>query len=366
MAKIILALCLISFLVFKGEAQKIIHNPDYISKNFNAIVSKIELNESATILHFLVKAPRAKWVVVPKATYIEDASGKGRKLYVVKAEGISLGEKIIIPVTDEIRYSLYFPPLSKTVRRINYGESNPGGNWYIYKLNLTRNGKIFLRIYDASKVKYSVQNYRESVIRYKVKDKKQSKQAFLVEDSKMTLLPTALPDHFFGSWYDKFGTLLFIATPDYVVLNSKLQYYLKIRETGVHKYDIETSFNFIEVLHLDANVMTLRTDRLITLKKGTPLKKIPEKIQGKWRPWNGAESITVTQEAFLIATEDTKTNRTQNYKIDYVTPSENGELLWVVLYYKGDYKIFFLRAVENGYVLYPRGREDITYKKIEN
>ncbi len=363
MIKIGVALWVTLCVIQISFAQKVVYNPDYVSKNFSAIVTKIEVNSSATILHFLVKLPRGNYITIPKETYIEDASGKGSKIYVVKAEELDVGVRTVIPDTDELRYRLCFPPLKKEVRRINYGESNPGGNWYIYKLNLTKNGRDFLKRYDNSKIENSVRNYRKSIIRYK--NKENHNESALLINSKTTLLPKDLPEQLFGSWYDKFGTLLFIATPDYVVLNSRVQYYLNIQETGVLKYQIETSFNVIEILSLKGDVMTLRTNRMETLKKGVHLQKVPGRLQGTWLHGEELKQIRVTEDSFLMSDEDhEKAERIEKHHIDYISTSEGGTLISFVLYHKGTYKLFYVRQVNGNYELYPRGRKDTVYKKV--
>jgi hypothetical protein len=362
MTKIGLALCAIFCILQIGLAQKVIHNPDYISKNFSAVVTKIELNANATVLHFLIKQSRGKYVTIPKETYIEDASGSGQKIYVTKGVGLNVSVRTIIPNTDELRYSLHFPPLKKEVRRINYGESNPGGNWYIYKLNLTRNGKDFLKRYNNSKIENSVRHHRESILRYK--NKGNSNASVLLENSRNTLLPRDLPEQFFGSWYDKFGTLLFIATRDYVVLNSRVQYYLNIQEKGINKYQIETSFNFIEILSLETNTITLRTNRIMTLKKAPHLLKVPELIQGNWFLSQNLKRIKITEDSFILAeSKHEKTEDIETYNIDYVSTSENGALILFVLYHKGTYKVYYARKEGKSYELYSRERKDIVFKK---
>lgn len=114
-------------------SQKTIDKPEYGLSNLPGSLTKIELTESATIIHFYIKYPTGQWISVPKETYIQDVKG-GEKQFVTKSEGIHLGGKYIIPESGEVHYQLYFPKLENGVDKVDFGEANEGGSWKIYDI----------------------------------------------------------------------------------------------------------------------------------------------------------------------------------------------------------------------------------------
>jgi len=103
MKKIILLACIILF--FNSSiAQRVVQNPDYVSSNINGRVTKVEITDTETILHFHVNAPIGSWIAIPKETYIEDSSGKGEKIFITKTEGITLtGKNYPIPSNNKCK-----------------------------------------------------------------------------------------------------------------------------------------------------------------------------------------------------------------------------------------------------------------------
>jgi thiol-disulfide isomerase/thioredoxin len=127
---IILVTLFISCGVF---AQKIIDKPDYGFSNLPGKLTKIELTDSATIIHFYVKYPTGRWIFIPKESYIQDVNG-GEKYFVIKTEGIPMGERYTMTESGEVNYQLYFPKLSTTINKVDFGEANEGGSWSIYDI----------------------------------------------------------------------------------------------------------------------------------------------------------------------------------------------------------------------------------------
>lgn len=362
MFRIILLISIV-FYCSKTDAQRTIYNPDYISKNFNLEVTKVELTPEETVLHFYVKVPKNRRTAIPKKSYIEDAFGGGQKLYVTKVGGLTnfKGDYVRLPQGEEVRYKLYFPPLPKDVRYINFGESNPGGTWYIYKLNITKNGVNFLNNFRNTKQKHSIKKWHNDIVNTNRSIFK-NENVNLEENKRNTLLPNDLPDALFGSWYDKHGTLLLIIRPDYMFLNARVQYYLNIRQFGKGKFQIETTLNFIEILSLNAEILTVRTDRILTLHKQQGLISLPQEVIGNWKHSNTEASIDIKSDKLIL--KNGQEARALNYKIDYITTSEEGKIIWVFTYLKGNYSVFFIEENNDKYKLYPRGKADRdTYKK---
>lgn len=134
---IIIFLVLISSNTF---AQRIIENPDYGMNHIPGNITKIELTADATILHFHIKYPTGQWILVPKESYIQDVNG-GEKLYVTKTTGIPLEERYTMTETGEVSYQLYFPKLSASVKKVNFGEANEGGSWFVFDIDIEKETK---------------------------------------------------------------------------------------------------------------------------------------------------------------------------------------------------------------------------------
>ena len=127
---ILLILLFVSSTIF---SQKIIDKPDYGFSNLPGKLTKIELTDSATIIHFYVKYQPGYWIFIPKESYIQDVNG-GEKYFVTKVEGIPLGERYTMPESGEVSYQLYFPKLNASINKVDFGEANEGGSWSIFDI----------------------------------------------------------------------------------------------------------------------------------------------------------------------------------------------------------------------------------------
>jgi thiol-disulfide isomerase/thioredoxin len=136
MKKITFALLTLFFAV-TVYGQTTIENPEFgYSTASNAYLKKIEIRDTATVLSFHTTTTPGNWIFIPKETYIQPLSG-GDKLFVLSATGIPLGGKYIMPASGEVDYQLVFPKIDKSVSKLNYGEANNGGSWFIYDIRLT-------------------------------------------------------------------------------------------------------------------------------------------------------------------------------------------------------------------------------------
>lgn len=374
MKKSFLILCI---LLFSNNffAQKIINNPDHKGKNFPAEVTKIELTVDETIVHFHMKAPLGYRFSITKLTYIEDSGEKGKRLYVEKSEGILVREWYTISNPDGIRYKLYFPPLAKDALAINYGEANNKGDWYIYKLDLTKNGTKFLNGFNIVKGKPLFNTGDWTVIGRPYSDSiyfnqnqnlagvKIGRHANIGGDTK---LPKDLPKVFFGNWYDKYGTLILITTPDYIVSDFRIQYYQSIQKIGDSKFNISSNMRSFEVLDVDSESMTIRTDRLLTLSRKPSINKAPSFLKGNWLHWGNVKEIKVTDDYFYNNDHGSMGVYEVVSRIDQVIESESGNVIWFVLYHEGNYNLYNARMTNGEYILQPRGFVNARYKKVKN
>ncbi|MDO5968395.1 hypothetical protein Q4Q35_01110 [Flavivirga aquimarina] len=375
----------IMFLCKSIVAQKVINNPNYISKNFSANVTKVEVTGTETILHFNMKGPIGSKFLIAKLTYIENAAVNGKRLYITKSEGVNISQWNTMSDSDEVRYKLYFPPLEKDVKKINYGEANPKGHWFIYKLDISKNGERFLNPFNKASLngwKVSV-GYPspeaanaakiEALNEYKINATSLNNPSFgnpsssYIETGENMVLPEELPKEFFGNWYDKYGTLMLITTPDYIVSNSRIEYYRSIQRNGENKFVIRSTRGGFEVLNLDSKTITIRTDKLSTLKRKPIDNTVPLSIKGDWLHWGKIKKIKVTDNYFY---NDDKgvlgVNDIVKSRIDHVAKSDYGNIIWFVLYNEGNYNLYKASKIDGEFVLRPRGFVNARYKKVKN
>ena len=132
MKKIFFSLVVLLFTI-TTFSQKTIDKPNYGLSNLPGSLTKIELTDSATIIHFYIKYPTGQWISVPKESFIQDVNG-GEKYFATKTEGIPLGGKYTMPESGEVNYKIYFPKLNAAVNKVDFGEANEGGSWAVYDI----------------------------------------------------------------------------------------------------------------------------------------------------------------------------------------------------------------------------------------
>lgn len=128
-----ISVLLILLAIQLGFSQKTIENPQYGVNALPGEITKIELLDDATVLHFNIKVKGGIWISIPKESCIIP-NNTTEKLFVTKAEGIEIAKRHTMDSTGVIDYKLFFPPLEKQVGKIDFVESNKGGNWYVNDL----------------------------------------------------------------------------------------------------------------------------------------------------------------------------------------------------------------------------------------
>ncbi|GHT65882.1 hypothetical protein FACS189452_00800 [Bacteroidia bacterium] len=115
----------------------VVENPVFDVWNSATLeVHKIEMSDTATVLHIGAYFTPNMWIRVVSQTYIRE-SGDTQKLIVTRAEGIGLDEEFFMPESGEHSFALYFPPLPPNVTKIDFIESDCGEcfkTWGIYLL----------------------------------------------------------------------------------------------------------------------------------------------------------------------------------------------------------------------------------------
>ncbi|MDO3695071.1 redoxin family protein [Wenyingzhuangia sp. chi5] len=121
-------LALITFGVF---ANKTIDDPIYGLNSIPGSITKIELLDDATILHFHIKFKPKNWIKVLKETRLVEIES-GKEYFAIKTEGIPFNKKHYLDETGEIDYKVYFPKIPKHLTKIDFKE----GRWFTYDLVL--------------------------------------------------------------------------------------------------------------------------------------------------------------------------------------------------------------------------------------
>jgi thiol-disulfide isomerase/thioredoxin len=139
--KIMRNLSLLFVMLFVSQflsAQKVIENPSYAYSTAGGLqITKIELTDSSTICHFVYSNGPGAGFFIPSGSYIRPDDTPNR-LFVVKADNVPLDNGANVPSSGKAEYALYFPPISKATKMLEFGEGNEGGNWFIYEIELEK------------------------------------------------------------------------------------------------------------------------------------------------------------------------------------------------------------------------------------
>ncbi len=96
-------------------------------------IDKIVLTDTATVINFTAKGKINSWFLLAPSTYLSDEESKH---YPVKgASGIKLGERSFIPKTGEMKFCLYFAPMSKKTKIFDFIEGTDDNMFQIYGIH---------------------------------------------------------------------------------------------------------------------------------------------------------------------------------------------------------------------------------------
>lgn len=119
--------------VLHAFAQKIINNPEYGYSTYPGEILKIEVRDTATVLHFKIKKLPWGYFHLHKEAYIL-AADDNKKLFITDLFGANYGRNDF-PESGEVAYQLYFPPLDRSVSKFDYGVDKERG-WQVYNIIL--------------------------------------------------------------------------------------------------------------------------------------------------------------------------------------------------------------------------------------
>lgn len=112
-----------------------VENPPIAASNgISSIdITKVELNDSATVLYLHATYRPGWWIRLAKESHIV---ADGKDYPVVKAEGIELGEQFTMPESGEADFVLTFAPVPLDTKYIDFTEGVPDG-WVFYGIDVT-------------------------------------------------------------------------------------------------------------------------------------------------------------------------------------------------------------------------------------
>lgn len=112
----------------KKNGNKIIDFPRIKSSEYDVIsIQQIELAEKATILKVHATYIPNYWIMLDKNTSL--TSDTGVKCKLLKADGFKIGEKVFMPESGTMDFTLYFEPLPEDAKSFDFseGEDVEGG-----------------------------------------------------------------------------------------------------------------------------------------------------------------------------------------------------------------------------------------------
>ena len=110
------------------NGNKIVDFPRIKSSEYDVIsIQQIELSEKATILKVHATYIPNYWIRLSKNTSLTSDTGVKCKLF--KSDGFKIGEKVFMPESGKMDFTLYFEPLPKDARSFDFseGEDVEGG-----------------------------------------------------------------------------------------------------------------------------------------------------------------------------------------------------------------------------------------------
>lgn len=101
-------------------------------------ISRIELTDSTTVLHFSAVYIPGFWIRLDKGTHIVAGN---EKLPCIGSDRLTLGEKFYIPENGRDTFSLTFPAVPKGTESIDFSEERSGDAFRMFGIDLTGHRK---------------------------------------------------------------------------------------------------------------------------------------------------------------------------------------------------------------------------------
>lgn len=124
-----------------GSGPKVIEKPVSGLRNTSVLeFDKIVLTDTATILYTDAYFHPNQWIRIDSATYIQAG---GKKYKITGADSIELNQEHWMPESGETHFTLYFPPVPKGTKTIDFIESDCETCFKIWDIDLTGKAKAY-------------------------------------------------------------------------------------------------------------------------------------------------------------------------------------------------------------------------------
>lgn len=130
-----LSLLLVAIATGCGREAKIVEYPAvdfYTTETLD--ISRIELTDSTTVLHFSAVYIPKFWIRLDKGTHIV---ADCRRLPCIGSDRLALGEKFYIPESGRDTFSLTFPAVPNGTKSIDFSEERSGDAFRMFGIDLT-------------------------------------------------------------------------------------------------------------------------------------------------------------------------------------------------------------------------------------
>jgi thiol-disulfide isomerase/thioredoxin len=153
----IVCIITLSFFSCTRKRPAVIEQPVFESWNSDVIqIEKIEMNDTATVMHVHAFYRPNNWIRIDKESYIRK-SGSDEKWPITKSEGIELNKEFYMPQSGETTFKLIFPALPPDVTTIDFIESDCEACFKIWGIHLLPGSKItFMPLPSKSKTEESL------------------------------------------------------------------------------------------------------------------------------------------------------------------------------------------------------------------
>lgn len=119
------------------RGERTIERPTFAVRNSNTIeIDKIVLNDTATILYIDAYYQPKYWIRIDSTGYIR---ANGKKYKIVRGEGIKLSDYHWMPESGKSSFQLFFPPIPRSTKRIDYIEADMERAFNFWDIELTPN-----------------------------------------------------------------------------------------------------------------------------------------------------------------------------------------------------------------------------------
>lgn len=129
-----LTLASVLFFFSCQQGKRFVDNPTFGVCNSRTIeINKIVLSDTATIFYVEASYHPKYWIRIDSAAYLQ---ANGKKYKIIKGEGIEPGAQHWMPESGKSSFQLIFPPLPRSVKRVDFIETEKERNFNFWDIEL--------------------------------------------------------------------------------------------------------------------------------------------------------------------------------------------------------------------------------------